>query len=180
MASNNCVHRYLCKNTFFIMLVLFYLYMALRPPHWGNRRLIALFVVSIFSIRHLGCWSRAATFWLWHSQEIFSLFPLELSNKIISANLYICKYQKFIVLSSMVLRLVICPCLMCHVIPVSMWKTLVFNKMILPSCWNKRAAEIFVTGIVELRGGWRACRSPAPIENLTCGPPVEGKNGITL
>lgn len=41
----------------------------------------------------------------------------------------------------------------------------------LPSCWNRTATVEFVTGMVAVCGGCIACRSPAPNENFTNGPP---------
>lgn len=43
-----------------------------------------------------------------------------------------------------------------------------------PNCWNNKLTEVCVTGNDGLMGGCKACLSPAPILNLTWGPPGGG------
>ena len=46
----------------------------------------------------------------------------------------------------------------------------------IPNCWKSMATEVLLTGNVGLSGGCNACRSPAPIEKRTWGPPTKKKN----
>ena len=48
------------------------------------------------------------------------------------------------------------------------------NALLIPKSWNNCATQVFVTGIDEFIGGCKACLSPPPILNLTCGPPAGG------
>lgn len=47
----------------------------------------------------------------------------------------------------------------------------------MPNCRNSALTHVPVTGNVGDNGGCKACLSPAPIENLTCGPPGGGTYG---
>lgn len=44
----------------------------------------------------------------------------------------------------------------------------------LPINWKSKQTDVCVTGRVKLAGGWSAWRSPAPMLNLTWGPPGAG------
>lgn len=44
----------------------------------------------------------------------------------------------------------------------------------MPNCRNNALTHVPVTGNVDDNGGCKACLSPAPMENLTCGPPGGG------
>lgn len=44
----------------------------------------------------------------------------------------------------------------------------------IPNWENNKLTEAWVTGKEGLRGGCKACLSPAPMLNLTCGPPGGG------
>lgn len=44
----------------------------------------------------------------------------------------------------------------------------------IPNCLNKKLTQVPVTGREADSGGWSACLSLAPMENLTWGPPDGG------
>ena len=51
-----------------------------------------------------------------------------------------------------------------------------WKELQLPNCLNNKRTEQLVTGMLEERGGWSACLSPAPMEKRTWGPPGGGTN----